>query len=97
MFSSIGAQGDGSWSDCLCFFVVEIEVEVGEEDGDVGGGVGEVVEGAALFLGGASGAAGTPDEAADAVHLQELVLLGGGDVLQDLGDELGPYEVLNGL
>ena len=81
----------------ILFSVVEVEIEIAEEYGDVSGLGAKVVEGSALFLGGAACAAGTIDEAADAVHLEELVLLGGGDILENLGDELGADAVLNGL
>ena len=50
--------------------VVEVEIEIPEEDGDVGSLGAEVIEGPALFLGWTPCTASTTYEAAETVHLQ---------------------------
>ena len=59
--------------------------------------VGEVVEGATLLLRGASCAAGTVDETADAAHFQQFVLSRIGDVLVDFWHEFRPHTLLDAL
>jgi len=73
---------------------VKIEFFVGEVEGSVGE---EVLHVAAVFLGGTAQAGGALYKAAYAVHLKDIVLLLGGDILHHLGYKLGAYAVLNGL
>lgn len=80
---------------CLFAVVVEVERRVVEEEGDVG--IAEVVELASVLFGGTACASGAVDEAADAVHLEDVVLLAGREVLEHLGHELGADTVLDGL
>ena len=58
---------------------------------------GEGIKAATLFLGGPAGSPGPIYETAYLGHLQQFILLGGGNVLQHLGKEFGPYPVLDGL
>ena len=76
----------------LTFVVIE-EEEVGTE-----ALVGEeLVEVAALLLGGAACATHATGKAADLAHLEDVVLFFGGDVLEHLGYELGTHTILDGL
>ena len=72
--------------------VVEGEIVVEAEHG----GYFEGIEGAAFLLRGAAGAACAIDESADTAHLENLVLLGRGDVLIDFGQELRADTLFNG-
>ena len=58
---------------------------------------GEVVECAAVFLCGASRAAGAIDESADAAHFEQFVLLGCGDVVENFGQQACTYALFYGL
>ena len=85
-------------SGCQSFFfiLVFVHVEVEQEVVQVFRR-GEFVQAAALLLGGASGAFGAVDETADAVHLQQLVLLRRRHVFEDFGNQFGAHPLLDGL
>ena len=53
------------------------------------------LHGTTVFLGRTTRAAGAIDESADTTHLQNLILLGIGDVLVDLWQELCSYSLLD--
>ena len=74
--------------------LVEVEFLVGEVEWGVGE---EVLHVAAVLFGGTAQAGGALYKAAYAVHLKDVILFFGGDVLHHLGDKLGTDAVLNGL
>ena len=66
--------------------------------GENGRGVGkEVLHIPAVFLGGAAQTCGPFYETADAVHLQQVILVLRGYVVHHLGDQFRPYTVLYSL
>ena len=66
--------------------------------GKVEGGVGEeVFHIAAVLLGGTAQTGGALDESADAVHLKQIILVLGSDVLHHVGHELGADAVFDAL
>ena len=78
----------------ISIVIIGVEIKVAEELRHVSS---EGVQIATVLLGGSSQAFGTTYEARDLGHLQEFVLIRGGDILQYLGYEFGSHTLLYGL
>ena len=86
-----------SWKPCW-FLQLETSFIKIKFFGEVEGGVGEeIFHVAAVFLGGTAQTGGAFYKASNAVHLKQVILLLGGDVLHHLRYQLGSDAVLNAL